>query len=130
MKLLWPSALLAMLALLFAQQGVADQLAGYWKHEEEPGWLEIRFTGGTGTATVVRNDLHPEREGREILKDLVADGSSYRATAYAWRLKEYREIQVAQPSPDIMTFVIKVGFISHEVNWMRVDEVPARAGSQ
>ena len=64
---------LIVISMLAAPLVCADDIAGFWKHSEEPGWIEIRLDEGTGT--VLRNDKFPERVGREILKDLTADDS-------------------------------------------------------
>ena len=64
---------LVLLATLVVPPAFADDISGFWKHAEEPGWIEINLEEGKGT--VVRNDKYPERVGREILKDLQADSS-------------------------------------------------------
>ena len=118
--------LLAIAALLLAPLASADDIGGFWKHVDEPGWIEIRLD--EGSATVVRNDKFPERVGRQILKDLKADGSKenlWRGQVYAERLGEYREARISLPEPDRMEFKVKVGFISRTVEWQRVEAVPA-----
>ena len=62
------------LSLFFcASLASAGDINGYWKHSDEPAWIEINLAEGTGT--VVRNDNYPERVGREIVKALQSDGS-------------------------------------------------------
>ena len=56
-KSLQPAGLLFVVTLVSAQD-----IAGFWQHAEEPGWIEISLA--TGTGTVVRNDKFPERAGR------------------------------------------------------------------
>lgn len=51
---------LALAAVLSAQLASAADIAGIWKHAEEPGWIEIRMAEGVGTGTVVRNDVYPD----------------------------------------------------------------------
>jgi hypothetical protein len=113
---------------LLATHVFAAGIAGVWKHAEEPGWIEIRMEDGVGTGTVVRNDVYPERVGREIAKGLVADaseGALWRGQVYAERLGEYKDAEVSLPAPDKMRFKVKVGIMSRNVDWIRVDNVPA-----
>jgi uncharacterized protein (DUF2147 family) len=115
-------------ALLAAPLASADGIAGYWKHADEPGWIEIRLDEGKGT--VLRNDKFPERVGREIVKDLEADESEenlWRGQVYAERLGEYKDAEISLTEPDRMAFKVKVGFMSRTVEWVRVAEVPAVA---
>ena len=64
---------LILVAMLATPLAFAEDISGFWKHSEEPGWIEISLDEGKGT--VIRNDKFPERVGREILKDLRADDS-------------------------------------------------------
>ena len=112
--------------LLGAPLAAAEDIAGFWKHAEEPGWIEIRLDEGKGT--VVRNDRFPERVGREIVKDLAADpsgGSLWRGLVFAERLGEYKDAEISLPEPDRMRFKVKVGFMSRTVDWVRVEDIPA-----
>lgn len=113
-------------ALLAAPLAGANDIAGLWKHADEPGWIEIRLDEGSGT--VVRNDKFPERVGREIVKDLVADGSEdklWHGQVYAEKLGEYKKAEITLPAPDRMRFRVKAGFITRTVEWVRVDSLPA-----
>jgi hypothetical protein len=119
--------LFTLVAALSAPLASAADIAGIWKHSEEPAWIEIRVEEGVGAAKVVRNEVYPERVGREILKDLTADEHEealWRGQVYAERLGEYKDAEVSLPEPDRMRFTVKVGFMSRSVNWVRVDEVP------
>ena len=121
-------ALLFMLGTALATPAaLAGNIAGIWKHSEEAGWIEIRVVDGVASAKVVRNEEHPERVGREILKDLAADKSEagvWRGLVYAERLGEYKDAEVSLPEPDSLEMKVKVGFMSRTVSWVRVDEVP------
>lgn len=82
---------------------------------------------GVASGKLVRNEEHPERVGREILKDLAADKSEagvWRGQVYAERLGEYKDAEVSLPEPDSLEMKVKVGFMSRTVSWVRVDEVP------
>lgn len=117
---------LLLVALLVAPLSFADNVSGFWKHTDEPGWIEIRLDEGKGT--VVRNDKYPERVGREIVKGLEADGSKddlWHGQVYAQKLGEYKKAEISLPEPDRLRFKVKVGFMSRSVEWVRVDEVPA-----
>ena len=119
--------LLLSLALSLATPlAFAEDISGFWKHPEAPGWIEINLDEGKGT--VVRNDKFPERVGREFIKDLRADDSEenlWRGQVYAEKLGEYKKAEISLPEPGRMEFKVKVGFISRTIEWVRVDKVPA-----
>ncbi len=120
--------LLALVAVLIAPLASAGDIAGFWKHAEEPGWIEICVEDGVGTGKVVRNDAYPERVGREILKGLAVDESDealWRGQVYAERLGEYKDAEIRLEDPDQLRMKVKVGFISRTVDWVRVNEVPS-----
>jgi len=113
-------------AFLAAPCAFAGDVSGFWKHAEEPGWIEINLDEGKGT--VVRNDKFPDRVGREILKDLKVDGSEqglWTGQIYAEKLGEYKDAEITLAEPDLMTIKVKVGFMSRTVEWQRVEAVPA-----
>lgn len=111
---------------LLAPWLLADDPGGFWQNEEQPAWIEIRFSYGTGVGTVRRNDNKPEAVGRVLLKDLVAqEGSqSWRGEIYAERLKEYRDAVLTLPAPDHMLIEVKAGLMSRTVSWRRVATIP------
>ena len=116
----------ALALLLIAPLTLAGDFNGFWKHAEQPAWIEINLADGNGT--VVRNDKFPERAGREIITGLQADTSEqnlWRGQIYVERMGEYRDAEVSLPEPDQMEFTVKVGFISRTVEWVRVDAVPS-----
>ena len=113
-------------AMLTAPLLSAAEISGFWKHADEPGWIEISLDEGKGT--VVRNDKFPERVGRQIIKELQADGSKenlWRGQVYAEKLGEYKDAEISLKEPDLMQFKVKVGFMSRTIEWVRVDAVPA-----
>ncbi len=117
-------------AMLAAPLSLAGDISGVWKHADEPGWIEISLDEGKGT--VVRNDKFPERVGREIVKELEADGSKenlWQGQVYAEKLGEYKGAEISLAEPDLMQFKVKVGFISRTIEWVRVDALPAEAGN-
>lgn len=117
-------------ALLVSSQAIAQDIAGFWKHADEPGWIEISLEEGKGT--VVRNDKFPERVGREILKDLVKEEPKqglWRGQIYAEKLGEYKDAEITLAEPDRMTIKVKVGFMSRTVEWQRVEAIPAKPES-
>ena len=119
------------MTLFLAPLAVAETLSGFWKHADEPGWIEIRLDEGKGT--VLRNDKFPERVGREILKDLKPDAEEeglWRGQVFAERLGEYRDAEITLPEPNQMEIKVKVGFISRTVDWVRVQEVPPARQAQ
>ncbi len=119
------SRLFFIAALLAASNVFATDISGFWKHTEEPGWIEINLDAGKGT--VVRNDKFPERVGREILKDLVAEGSDtprWKGQVFAEKLGEYKDANIVLSKPDLMTIQVRVGFISRTFHWQRVEKLP------
>ncbi len=121
-------SLVAAVAFLVAPWSFAEDISGFWKHADEPGWIEINLEEGQGM--VVRNDRFPERVGREIVKDLKADESEkdlWLGQVYAEKLGEYKKAEISLPKPGRMEFKVKVGFMSRTVEWVRVDKVPFTA---
>jgi uncharacterized protein (DUF2147 family) len=121
------AVLFTVVAALAAPTVLAGEITGIWKHSEEPGWMEIRLEDGVASGKVIRNEAHPERVGRELLKGLTADESAkgtWRGQVYAERLGEYKDAEVSLPESDALQIKVKVGFMSRTVNWVRVDEVP------
>ena len=122
---------LLLITLLTTPLAFAGDISGFWKHADEPGWIEIRLDEGKGT--VLRNDKFPERVGREILKDLQADSSEdglWRGQIYAEKLGEYKDAEITLPEPGLMKIKVKVGFMSRSVEWVRVDKVPPAETAQ
>ena len=118
---------LTFIALLMAPMVMAKDIAGFWKHAEEPGWIEISVEDGVGKGVVVRNDVYPERVGRELLKDLRADANKenlWRGQVYAEKLGEYKDAEISLPESGQMEIKVKVGFMSRTLDWVRVDRVP------
>ena len=62
----------ALAFFLIAPLALGGDINGFWKHAEEPGWIEISLADGNGT--VVRNEKFPERVGRDGLNDPGGDG--------------------------------------------------------
>ena len=119
------SSIFAIAAFLVAPLALAGDISGFWKHPDEPAWIEISLEQGNGK--VIRNDKFPERAGREIVKDLKADGSEenvWIGQVYAEKLGEYKKAEISLPAADRMEFKVKVGFISRTIEWVRVDKVP------
>ena len=117
--------LLTCTLFLAAPMAWAEDISGYWKHSEAPGWIQVSLEEGKGT--VIRNDEYPERVGREVLRGLEADGAEanrWHGEIYAERFGEYRKVEISLPEPDRMEFKVKIGFIKRTIEWVRVDEVP------
>ena len=120
------SSVLFVVALLAVPCAFAGDVSGFWKHAEEPGWIEINLDEGKGT--VVRNDKFPDRVGREILIDLEVDESEqglWTGQIYAEKLGEYKDAEITLAEPGLMIIRVKVGFLSRTIEWRRVEAVPA-----
>ena len=125
MTRLLPKLLLLMLTAMVALPGHAgDDLAGYWQHESEPVWIEMR--PDTGQGVMVRNDNRPDRAGFLVVTDLEAsdDPNEWSAQVFAARLGEYRKAEITLSADGRMVFTVKVGFMHRSVEWRRVSEVP------
>ena len=109
----------------------AEDINGFCKHADEPGWIGIRLDDGKGS--VVRNDKFTERVGREIVKDLEVDESKtnlWRGQVYAERLGDYGDAEISLPGTDRMRIKVKAGIISRSVEWVRVGNAPTEEGLQ
>ena len=125
MTRLRPKQLLLMLTAMVALLGHAgDELAGYWKHESDPVWIEMQPAAGQGV--MVRNDNRPDRLGFLVVTDLEAgdDSNAWSAQVFAARLDEYRKAEITLSADGRMVFTVKVGFMRRSVEWRRVSEVP------
>ena len=128
MTRLLPKLLLLMLSAMAAMPGYAEiDIAGYWQHESDPVWIEMRPE--TGEGVMLRNDNRPDRVGYLVVTDLVAgdDSTEWSAQVFAARLSEYRKAQTTLTDENRMIFTVKVGFMRRSVEWTRVSEVPAEA---
>ena len=112
-------------ALLLVASGLhAEAIDGFWKHEEDPVWIEI----GAGGGQVVRNDNRPEAVGFEMLRDLrptEGNDSQWSGEVYAARLGEYKDATLTLEGDDLLCFKVKVGFMSRTVLWRRVASMRA-----
>ena len=102
----------------------ASGIVGYWQHEKQPVWIEIEFEGDTATAVVRHNENKPEASGFEVMKDIVADGDTWRGQIYAEQLGEYKDMTIRLKGDDEMEVKVKVGFMSRTVKWRRASEIP------
>ncbi len=119
--------LLVAVGCLVSSAVLAGDLAGIWKNDDQPAWIEIGFEDGRGTGTVVRNDEHPDRVGRVLLRELIADKEepgSWKGQVYAERLEEYKDAGITLTGPDHMQIKVKVGFMSRTVTWTRAAGMP------
>ena len=120
--------LVTLLLTLVSPALVASDLAGFWKHEEQPGWIEVEFVDGVGTGTVRRNDKFPERVGTELLRNIKPgkEDDTWVGEVYAARSNDYRDVTITLSKSEQveMNLTVKVGFISRTLTWVRVDEIP------
>ena len=119
------SALLLVLSItVSAACRAAADLSGYWQHESDPVWIEMRPE--TGEGVMLRNDNRPDRVGFLVVTDLVAgdDPAEWSAQVFAARLGEYRKAQITLTDESRMIFTVKVGLMRRSVEWTRVSEVP------
>lgn len=112
-------ALLSLAPLAFS----AD-IAGTWKSEKGPIWIEIDLVEGTGI--IVRHDKFPERVGQVMLKALKRDSDMniWRGEVYLQKRGEFRNVEVLLPEPNRMLTIGKMGFLSKSAGWLRVEKMP------
>ena len=119
------SALMAVL-MLCPSLVWADGISGLWKVADESAWIEVDMEAGTGT--VVRNDEYPDRVGRVLLKDIVADESEeglWRGQVLPQNLSGYRKAEIRVTGAGSMMIKGKFAFFSRTIEWLRVKELPA-----
>ncbi len=125
MSRLIPKQLLLMLSAMSAMPGTAESdVAGYWKHESDPVWIEMQPE--TGQGVMLRNDNRPDRAGFLVVTDLEASDApeAWSAQVFAARLGKYRKADITLSSDDRMVFTVEVGFMRRSVEWRRVAELP------
>ena len=119
---------LSMVALsLFGTSVLAADLAGTWKHDEQPVWVEVSKEGEVASGTVLRNDNKPDAVGAVFLRDVKSageKGSLWKGQVYAAALGEFKDAEISLPTGDTMKIKVKVGFMSRSVTWSRVESVP------
>ncbi len=117
--------LIVVVAVMWSQGSFADDIAGIWKNEADPVWIEVVHGDGVATGTVVRNDRNPAAAGRVLLRDLTADGAEanlWRGQVFAVRLGEFRDAEVRVLEADRMQILVKVGLMRRTVGWTRVTD--------
>ncbi|MGI9325663.1 MAG: DUF2147 domain-containing protein [Pseudomonadales bacterium] len=122
--------LIFLFTTLIAHTASAAELAGLWKNDNEPIWMEIAVAeDALATGTVTQNERNPSAVGRVILKSLVSDrevDNLWRGQVFAARLGEFRDAQVRVVDDQRLEITVKVGFMSRTVRWTReVVEVSA-----
>ena len=102
----------------------ASDLNGFWQHPKEPVWLEVNEAMGTGIA--VRNDDDPSSVGFAVLKEVVRvpKEEQWSGQVYVPQLGDYKRVIVTLPNPSTLKMKVKIGFISHSVEWTKVASVP------
>ena len=112
---------------MFSAGVFAADLAGTWKHNEQPVWVEVSSAGEVSSGTVLRNDNKPDAVGAVFLRDVKSAGdagSLWKGQVFAAALGEFKDAEISLPAADTMKIKVKVGFMSRSVTWTRVDSVP------
>ncbi len=124
---LFGSLLLMVAGCLGSPMALAADLAGYWKNDDQPAWMEIRIVEESATGTVRRNDQDPAAVGRVLLKDVVSEEDkpgTWRGRIYARRLGEYRDAEITLVDSEHMRIEVNVGLLNRAVRWTRVAALP------
>ena len=108
-------------------------LAGIWKHDEQPVWVQISKQEDVVSGVFLRHDIKPELNGEPFIKQFSPDQSNaslWNGLVYATRLKEFKSAKIIQDSADAFTLTVRVkmGFVKRKVvsNWSRSKSVSAQ----
>ena len=115
-------------ALLVSAQNLAADIAGVWKIDDQPAWVEIDIDAETAiaTGTVRRHEDRPQAVGRVILRDLRrVEDDVWAGQIYVARMDSFRNARIGLSGTDSLAIEVRVGFMSRTVSWSRADEVPA-----
>ena len=81
--------------LLLAAPDLAADIAGVWKVDNQPAWIEIIIDGDTTIGTVARHDSRPQAVGRVMLKDVrQVEDNVWQGQIYAARLDSFRDARI------------------------------------
>lgn len=119
---------IVILLLIFAvpQALLAATPTGFWQHEQDPIWIEVRE--GEGQGVVRRHDNKPEVVDSVMLRNLKPSSSKnqvWHGQVYAPPLGAFKEAEITLVDDNIMTFKVSVGFFSRTVVWTRVTMIPS-----
>ena len=101
-------------------QPPANNLAGIWKNDEQPVWIEIVQQNDNLTGTFSRVEHHPDLEGKVMLQDFTKTGDTWKGEIFAVRLGEFKAATLQVKHPEHLTISVKVGFMQRTVSWTRV----------
>ena len=119
------SVKVAFVPLMFlAAPSLAASIAGWWKIDDQPAWIEISVDPETamGVGIVRRHDIRPQAVGRVILKDarLVDDGV-WKGQIYAARLDDFRDASIETSGADSLAIHVRAGIMRRTVSWSRAE---------
>ena len=117
--------LLLVAVLLDAPATYAKDITGIWKYNDAAVWIVI--DGEKGTGVVARNDEHPDRVGKDVLKDLVpvnAEEGVWKAQILADGRDRYRDADITLVGLGQMNIKAKWGIFFRNFEWLRYKEVP------
>jgi hypothetical protein len=110
-------------AALFAHAASANDIAGLWKNDNDPIWMEIFWAeDAVATGTVSRNERNSDAVGQVLLKALVRDPAEdmlWRGQVFAARLGEFRDAEVRLLDGRHLEITMKLGFMSRTVGWTK-----------
>ena len=114
---------LAFSPLIFTASARAAEIDGFWQHPDDPVWIEIKVTAGTGVA--IRNDEQPETVGFHVVKGLIAGdkAGAWEGEVFVPQLDKYKNVGITFPDEQTLRMTVKFGFIRRSVEWSRVGSV-------
>jgi len=87
-----PSLLLSILA---ACSSSSPNIQGLWKHASKPAWINIKFIGDTGSASIAQHDTNPEASGLSLMEQIERSESltnEWRAQIYDAERDDYVDV--------------------------------------
>jgi len=114
-------ALLAVFVIVVsAEAAPAD---GFWKHSNDPVWIEVNVAEGTGIA--VRNDDQPQTVGFQVVRELITgdDANVWKGEVYVPQLDNYKSVSITLLDQQTLRMTVKIGFLRRSVEWSRVESI-------
>ena len=117
---------LILLALFVIVPSVqASPADGFWRHPEDPVWIEVNTATGVGVA--IRNDGQPETVGFQVVRGLVGGdkAGTWQGEVFVPQLDSYKSVSITLPDEQTLRMTVKFGFLRRSVEWSRVESVDA-----
>ena len=112
------SIILLSLCLASISLNAQTTLTGIWNTGNENTRVEITEINGTFIGTLVSSDNEDARIGRQLLKDVKADGEGWKGKLYAPRQGEWYDATLTMDGERLL-ITVGSGFRSKTVKWRK-----------